>query len=391
MRNPIHRVGVIGGAAGAAILLGGCGLSGVGGPPGGPATGPAVTITQHVAASALVTVTNGPASGPALSGLVAATARPREDIRILQAGAAATTIVASDSPAPAESVIPGPPVAPGSGATEFQSAQYRKKLTAWRAERAAAVQAEAAGTRGQVSAWLGGLKMAGKFGRLADPPADEGSLAAESAVAASAQADLEAGAGDIFGNRRVIVLFCDGLSGGALPAGELTGDDVIVVTGYLPTEADASAAQADLLGAGAAQVTVVGSEVTVAQLAALVSAGLSLGAEPGDSVSAPVLFGNGSYALGPAAISSLERLLPRLREPGVTAVINGYASTPGTAEANYVLSYERATAVAQFFESHGIPQASLIIAGHGATDLTGPGASGANRRVLVVLEEPGGS
>ena len=56
---------------------------------------------------------------------------------------------------------------------------------------------------------------------------------------------------------RVIVLFCDDLSGG-LPAGELTGDDVIVVTSYLPTAAAASAAQADLLGAGAAQAAVVG-------------------------------------------------------------------------------------------------------------------------------------
>ena len=62
------------------------------------------------------------------------------------------------------------------------------------------------------------------------------------------------------------MLFCDDLSG-ALPAGELTGDDVIVVASYLPTEAAASTAQADLLGAGAAQAAVVGSEVTAAQLA----------------------------------------------------------------------------------------------------------------------------
>ena len=113
----------------------------------------------------------------------------------------------------------------------------------------------------------------------------------------------------------MIVLFCDDLSG-ALPAGELTGDDVIVVTSYLPTAAAASTAQADLLGAGAAQAAVVGPEVTAAQLAALVSADLSQGA-PGDSVSAPVLFGNDSYALSPAAIGSLaSRLLPRAAGAG---------------------------------------------------------------------------
>ena len=130
-------------------------------------------------------------------------------------------------------------------------------------------------------------------------PGTQGSLAAESAVAASALADLEEQAGNVFGSHRVIVLFCDDLTGGgAVPAGELTGDDVVVVTGYLPTAAAASAAQADLLEAGAAQAAVVGPEVTAAQLAALVSADLSQGAG-GDLVSAPVLFGNDSYALAP--------------------------------------------------------------------------------------------
>ncbi len=389
MRNVIHGVGRIGSAAGSAIMLVSCGLSTVGGPPGGPATGSQVTITQDVAPSALLSVMNGPASGPALFGLVASTARPNEDIRILQAGTPGTTIIASDSPAPTKIVIPGAPVAPGGGQTDYQAAQYAKKLKAWRAKHAAEVQAEAAETREKVSAWVGSLGIPLKISRLADSPADQGSLAAESAVAASALAGLEAGIGNIFGSRRVIVLFCDDLSGGGLPTGELTGDDVIVVTGYLATAADATTAQAGLLGVGAAQATVVGPEVTAGQLAALVSADLSQGAGPGDSVSAPVLFGNDSYALGPAAIAELTRLLPRLREPGATAVISGFASTPGTAQANYILSFERATAVAQFFESQGIPESALIIVGHGATDLVGSGASGANRRVLVVIEEPG--
>jgi outer membrane protein OmpA-like peptidoglycan-associated protein len=386
MRNVIHRVGRIGCAVGAATLLSGCGLSNPGGPPGGPATGPAVTITQHVAPSALLTVMNGAASGQALFGLVAGTARPDEDVRILRAGTPGTTIVASDSPAPAQIVIPGLPMAPGGGQTDYQTAQYAKKLKAWRAKHAAEVQAEAAETRDKVSAWLGSLRIPQKISRLGDPSADAGSLVAESAVAASALAGLEEETGNIFGSRRVIVLFCDDLSGGAVPAGELTGDDVVVVTGYLPTAADASAVQASLLAAGAAQAAVVGPEVTAAQLSALVSADLSQGAEQGDSVSAPVLFGNNSYALSAAAVSELTRLLPRLREAGVTAVINGFASTPGTAEANYLLSFERATSVAHFFESHEIPGSSLIIVGHGATDLTGSGASGANRRVLVVIE-----
>jgi outer membrane protein OmpA-like peptidoglycan-associated protein len=383
--NAIHRVGRLSGVA-AVTLLAGCGLSNVGGPPDGPATGPPVTITQEVAPSALLAVMADPASASALSGLVASTARPNEDVRILRAGASATTIVASDSPPPSQIVVPGPPLAPSGGQTDYLTAQFAKRLKTWRAKYAADVQADAAQTRVKVSEWLARLGIPQKISRLADPPGDQGTLAAESAIAASALADLEEEVGNIFGGRRVIVLYCENLSGG-LPAGELTGDDVVVVTGYLPTAAAASAAQADLLGAGAAQAAVIGPEVTATQLAALIAADLSQGA-PGEVVSAPVLFGNDSYALELAAISSLERLLPRLRKPGVTAVINGFASTPGTAEANYILSFERATAVAQFLEANGVPESSLIIVGHGATDLVGSGASGANRRVLVVIQEP---
>ena len=116
------------------------------------------------------------------------------------------------------------------------------------------------------------------------------------------------------GQRKVMVLFCTSLGGG-LPAGELTGDDVIAVTSYLPTAADASAAQAALLEAGAAQAAVVGPAVTPGQLAALVSAGLAGSARP-NSVSRPVLFGNGSYALSTTAVRTLAQLLPMLREPG---------------------------------------------------------------------------
>lgn len=390
MKNLSHRAGRIGeaaGAVGAAVLLAGCGLTSVGAQAGGQATGPAVTITQAAVPSALLAVTAGPASCPALCGLMTSTARPREDVRILQAGAPAKTIVASTSPAPAQVVISGPPIAPGNGRTGYQSALYAKKLQAWRAERAADLEANAAETRERVSVWLRRLKLPQRISSLADPTGDQGSLAAESAVAASAMADLEEEAGNIFGSRRVVVLFASNL-GGALPAGELTGEDVIVATSYLPTAAAASAAQAELLGAGAAQATVIGPEVTAAQFSALVSDDLSQDAMS-DSISTPVLFGNGSAALDATAVRQLTRLLARLRVPGTTVVINGYASVPGTAYANYVLSYQRAANVAGFFESHGTPASWLIIVGHGATGAFGSGTPDANRRVLVVTEKSG--
>jgi outer membrane protein OmpA-like peptidoglycan-associated protein len=101
-----------------------------------------------------------------------------------------------------------------------------------------------------------------------------------------------------------------------------------------------------------------------------------------------VLFANDGAALSPSAVAQLNPLLPQLRGAGVTAVINGFASTPGTALANYALSYGRASMVGSFFESHGVPASALIIVGHGASDLIAGGSSGANRRVTVVIERP---
>ena len=374
-----------GGAVSAAVFLAGCApLGGIGGPATAPRPGPAVTITTNVAPSALVAVLNGPPFGAAVSGLVSSTARLREDLTVLQAGTPPRSVLSSTAPAPPAVVVAGRPAAPGKGATSYLSAQYASRLTHWRAAVAAGRRAEATRVRDAVSAWAGGLGLPARTGRLADPPGAAGSLAAESADAASALAGLEEENGNVFGTRRVLVLYTASLAG-RLPAGELAGDTVVVVTPFLPSAAAASAAQADLLAAGAAQAAVVGPEVTGSQLTALVSAALSQGGGH-DFVSAPVLFGNASAALSPAASAQLTALLPRLRAAGVTAVINGFASTPGTAEMNYTLSYSRAAAAAGFLESRGVPAAALIIVGHGAGDLVGSGRSGANRRVTVVIE-----
>jgi outer membrane protein OmpA-like peptidoglycan-associated protein len=384
--NIIHRGARMTGALGAAIILAGCGLSDVGGPADAPKTGPPVTITHGVLPSAMVAVLNGPASGPALSGLVDGTARPKEDLTILQAGTPSQPVISSDSPGPAAVVIPGMPLAPGGGETSYQWAQYAGRLKHWRGELAAGKQDADRQTRDAISAWLRGLGMGPKTSKLADPPGAAGNLAAESADAASALAGLDQEAGNIFGSRRVVVLYCNDLSG-VLPAGELAGDKVIVIASFLPSVAAASAAQAELLLAGAAQASILGPEGTAAQLATLVSADLSQNAMP-ESVSTPALFANDSATLLPSAVGALTKLLPQLLQPGVIAAINGYASTPGTAGINYSLSYERAGAVAYFFESHGVPESSLIIVGHGASDLVASGSSGLNRRVTVVIEKP---
>jgi outer membrane protein OmpA-like peptidoglycan-associated protein len=105
-----------------------------------------------------------------------------------------------------------------------------------------------------------------------------------------------------------------------------------------------------------------------------------------ESLSGAALFANDSATLLPAAARVLNPLIAPLREPGAVAVINGYASTPGSAATNDELSYARAAAVAHFFEAHGIPAAALIVVGHGASDLIAAGPSGLNRRVTVAIE-----
>jgi OOP family OmpA-OmpF porin len=380
-----------GGAAGLGLVLSGCvlsgcGLSSVGGPATARPTGPSVTITQDAAPSALLAVLDGPVFGPALADLVNATARPRENLAVLLAGTSPRTVLSSASSPPPTVVVAGKPAAPGGDETTYQAAQYAAHVKRWKDEVAAGRQAEAAQASSAVSAWLRGLALPAKARQLADPPAQADSLTTESEDAASALAGLEEADGNVFGGRRVIVLYTDELTGRP-PMGELAGDTILVVTPFTPTAAAASAAQADLLAAGAVQAAVIGPEVTGGQITALVSAGLSQD-KAHDSVSAPVLFANNSAALSRGAVTQLTPLLPRLREAGVAAVINGFASTTGTAQTNYALSYERASAVAAFLESQGVPASSLIIVGHGVSDPVAPGSSGSNRRVTVVVETP---
>ena len=382
MQKIIQRIGI----AGLACAVAGCGLLGAPGTATAPAAGPSVSISPDTPPSALVAVLASVTSGPAISALVNATVRSSEELTVLRAEAPPKIILSSASPPPTTVVVPGKPTAPRGDQTSYQAAQYANRLKYWRGEVTAGKNAEATQVRDSLAAWLRGLSLAAKIGQLTDPPGPAASLVTESAAAASALAGLAEEHGNVFGSRRVVVLYTDDLSSRP-PAGELSGDTVVVITASLPSVAAASAAQVNLLAAGAAQAAVVGPEVTGPQLAALVSADLGQGGIH-ESASAPVLFANNSAALSPSAVAQLTRLLPQLREAGVTAVINGFASTPGTALANYTLSFDRAAMVASFFESHGIPASALIIAGHGASDPIAAGTSGANRRVTVVIERP---
>jgi outer membrane protein OmpA-like peptidoglycan-associated protein len=373
-------------AAGAAAIIAataGCG-SVLGAPTAGPATTAPMTVTEQVAPSLLVVVPGPGGMGQLLSQVVTTTARPREDLEVLQAGQPGRPLIASESAPPVSVIVPGKPVPPGPGASSYQQARYQEGLTGWRGQVAAGKRTVATRTAAADAAWVGSLPLREA---VAGSPSSSAaaSLPGECTIAASAVSGLVDQAGGRFGASRVVLLAVTSLSG--MPsAGELNGDDVIVITSYLPTAGAASAAQVNLLNAGAARAAVLGPEITAAQVDQLVSEGLSQRAVTED-LSGRALFANDSSALLPTAISVLAPLVAELRRPGASGVVNGYASAPGSAQHNLVLSQDRAAAVAAFLEARGVPKSSLLAVGHGATDLVAPGSSGDNRRVVVVIEE----
>ncbi len=173
-----------------------------------------------------------------------------------------------------------------------------------------------------------------------------------------------------------------------MPArGELDGDDVIVVTSYVPGAAAASAAQLDLLDAGASLAAVLGPEVTPAQLDHLVSESLS-GHVVSEVRSGQALFANNSAVLRPAAARVLAPIVSDLRRAGATAVVNGFASAPGASITTRCCPRTVLRQSPRYLEARGVPRSSLIVVGHGASNLVAPGSSGDNRRVVVVIEEP---
>lgn len=335
-----------------------------------------VSITMPAPPAVLAIVAGQAQVRKVILPLVTATARPREYLDVLEAGPPPHMLATSVAPPPATVVIPGQPPAMGSGGTSYQRAETRRHLQRWQAELEAGKRNEIAQTQAALAGWLRTLRI---------PPIVRNqavSLSQECAAAASALTGVEE-TGVNFGSRRVIVLYADSLDA-HLTAGELTGEDVIVVTPFLASSAEAGAAQVSMLRAGADWAAILGPEATASQLDQLVSAGLN-DTMTKQTLSSSTLFANDSATLLHGAMRILTPLIAPLRRPGAVGIINGYASTPGSPELNERLSRDRAEAVADFLEAHGVPASSLLVIGHGADSPIAPGASAANRRVVVVI------
>jgi outer membrane protein OmpA-like peptidoglycan-associated protein len=348
------------------------------------ASGDPVVLSEQVAPSALVAVTGAGAPNGRLFQIIGETARPLEHLTIVPA------LVASSAPAPATVRIAAKPPPPPPGATSYQEAEYQEGMARWDAELAAGQREVASRTAAATDTWVRGqLARVGSARPASASPAGASpagaSLAAECGLAGSVLTGLVDQAGARFGGR--VVLLAVASLDGMPPAGELGGADVIVLTPFLPSAADAAAAQEKLIAGGAARASVLGPEATAAELAQLVTDGLGV-RQVSESLSGPALFANDSAVLLPAATRVLTPLLSLLRQPGATAVINGYASAPGGVQLNQQLSEKRAAAVAAFLEAHGVGAPALLVVGHGASDFVGPASSPDNRRVVVVIEEP---
>ena len=369
------------GATAVIVVTAGC-RAVLGAPVGGPATTAPLPLTARIAPSMLVVVPGPGGMGQRIRQVITETARPREDLDVLRASDRGRALVAATSPAPVQMVVPVRPAPPGPGASSFQRGQYQRALSHWRGQVAAAKRAVAARTRAAVARWVGSL---GLQRALAQPAAPSpGGLPSECSLATDAVSGLVNQAGSRFAGR--VVLLAAASLNGRLAPGELDGDDVIVLTSYLPSAAAASVAQLNLLAAGASFAAILGPEATPAQLDHLVSESLSERAVS-EVVSGQALFANNSAALRPAAARVLAPVLAQLRRPGATAVVNGFASTPGSPRHNQILSQDRASAVAAYLEARGVPRSSLVVVGHGATNLVTRGSSAENRRVVVVVEE----
>ena len=103
-----------------------------------------------------------------------------------------------------------------------------------------------------------------------------------------------------------------------------------------------------------------------------------------------VLFQTGSAQLRPAALQTLRPLAGYLRaNPGQRLRIDGYTDSVGTAQANLILSQDRARSVSDALAGMGVNPSRFHLEGHGedspvATNATAAGRQ-LNRRVEVTL------
>ncbi|WP_066805436.1 OmpA family protein [Moraxella oblonga] len=101
-----------------------------------------------------------------------------------------------------------------------------------------------------------------------------------------------------------------------------------------------------------------------------------------------ITFNVGRYDIKPASYNALNQVANTLNQYNQTSVVvNGYASIEGNANANQILSQNRAVAVANYLTNQGVNPSRISAYGRGATTQFG-NTYEPNRRVELTILAP---
>ncbi|OPH40166.1 OmpA family protein [Moraxella equi] len=106
------------------------------------------------------------------------------------------------------------------------------------------------------------------------------------------------------------------------------------------------------------------------------------------SIPEAITFNVGRYDIKPSSYNTLNQVANTLNQYNQTTVmVNGYASIEGNANANQVLSQNRAAAVANYLAGQGVSASRISAVGRGATTQFGSSYE-PNRRVELTILAP---
>ena len=339
-------------------------------------------------ASALVIIVDedSRAALQATEALVAASARPREQVILLTSRGGAV-LASSRAPASPTLQVPGPPAPPPSHPTSFQEARYRQAVRQYQGVVRRAWAALRRQQQQELATWAKSTVAKAEASPVLHS-AQTASIGIDLGVAVSDLSSLrQAGVG--YGAPAVIaIISVDAAIALSAPASPASLESSTVVVDDFPGNTDEEAAwQASLVQDGAARAVIL-TPATDDQLARVVDEGLD--GSVTDTLTS-VLFGLGRYQLQAAALPQLRRLqrLLTVEYPHATASINGYTDSLPAPGGNLLLSQRRAEAVEQWLTAHGVAVGQLQAFGYGDTDPIAPDkpqGQPLNRRVVVVID-----